>query len=346
MNIFNKERPNFFVSWSGAQSQELAYALRKLLCNVFHMPQDDVFISDSDLAGDKPWIEMVRRRASSSKIEIICITQENCKKPWIHYELGICSCLEHDSRKTIIPVYFNITSKDVPSHLDMITQNQAACVNSTTDNTIGSISYFEDLSKRIIYQVNEFVKSNKLGELYSQYMFENNHDKKIGKMFVDEIKESSHTMNQIFIKYNGHDVFVARPMQGIESRVGKEIEDVLLNIRKRCTDKKIYFAEKEEEHVSVPLSRIDIIKKSRTFIMIYPKIQDSADKLAPSSCFIELGAAMALGKEIKIYAQNGASLPAFMDIKYKRFTIDYFSNIEEVYDKIVSFIEKSKEDDE
>ena len=341
--IIDKERPNFFMSWSGAQSQELAYTLRKLLCSVFQMPQDDVFISDSDLAGDTPWIEMVRKKASSSKIEIICITQENCKKPWIHYELGICSCLEHDFRKTIIPVYFNITSKDVPAHLDMITQNQAACVDSTTENAIGSVPYYEDLSKRIIYQVNQFVIDNDLEKFYSQYKFENNKDPKIKKRFSEEIGEAAHTMAQIFIKYNGHDSFISRPIQGVEENIAREMGELLKKIKEDCKGKKIYYAEKTEEQVSVPLSRIDIIKKSKTFLMIYPKIKDVADRLAPSSCFIELGAAMALNKEIKIFAQEGASLPAFMDEKYKRFTIERYSDVNDVYAIIIDFINNKQE---
>ena len=341
--IFDKEKPNFFMSWSGAQSQELAYTLRKLLCSVFQMPKDDVFISDSDLAGDAPWIEMLRKRASSSKIEIICITQENCKKPWIHYELGICSCLEHDFRKTIIPVYFNITSKDVPSHLDMITQNQAACVDSTTENSIGSMAYYKDLSKRIIYQVNQFVVDNELGKFYNQYKFENNKDTRIETRFYDEIEEASQTMVRIFTKYNGHDSFISRPIQGVDENVAQEMGVFLKKIKEDCKKKKIYYAESHEEQVSVPLSRIDIIKKSKSFLMIYPKIEDLTDRLAPSSCFIELGAAMALNKEIKIFAQKGASLPAFMDEKYKRFTIERYVNLNDVYTKIIDFINNKQE---
>lgn len=341
--IFDKERPNFFMSWSGAQSQELAYSLRKLLCSVFQMPPDDVFISDSDLAGDTPWIEMVRRRASSSKVEIICITQENCERPWIHYELGICSCLEHDTRKTIIPVYFDITSKDVPSHLYMITQNQAACVDSTGGNTIGSVAYYKDLSKRIIYQVNQFVLEYDSNKFYSQHKFENNRDPTIEQRFSKEIKEASKTMAQIFIKYNGHDTFISRPIQGVEENVAHEMSELLKKIKEDCKGKKIYYAENNKEEVSIPLSRIDIIKKSKTFLMIYPRIKDTIERLAPSSCLIELGAAMALNKEIKIFAQEGASLPAFMDEKYKRFSIERYSNINDVYTKIIDFITKKKE---
>lgn len=337
-----KESPPFFMSWSGAPSRELAYTLRLLLCKVFRIPEVDIFISDSDLSGNKPWLDMIRQKASDSKIEIICITQENCNKPWIHYELGICSYLEGKKCKTIVPVYFDLSSKDVPANLNMITQSEAVCVESTLENPVGEIGYYSELSKRFIFQIDRFLCCHMNG-IYRQYDFNNNQDEEIESMFKNKIAIASSEMEQIFKKYDGHDIFISRPMQGIDPKINQELFDILYKLKNDLNDKKIkvYFADKNCEHVSIPLSRIGIIRTSRSFILIYPKIQDvSSEKNAPSSCFIELGAAMALNINIKIYAQRDAKLPAFVYDKYERFVIHYFENIDDVYNLILEHTKK------
>lgn len=332
------ENQTFFMSWSDTQSKEVAYVIRTLLCRVFMIPEEDIFISDSDLTGKGSMVDKISEIASKAKAEIICLTKDNCSKPWIHYELGISSCMEH--HKMILPICFNLSPKDIPSHLSMITQKEVICANETAGCKIGDMPYYEELLKRLLFHTDKFLV-NEMPGVYRQNNFKNTHDHEI-EVFSTHIKKAAKELRKIFQKYDGHDYYISRPMQGVDDNINHQISDILCRIGEGLKNKKrIYFAGNKPEHVNLPLSRIDIIKTSNSFILIYPRIPESIENVAPSSCFVELGAAMARSIDIKIFAQQGSKLPEFLNDKYKAFSIDYFGTIDEVYRLILDYIKKN-----
>lgn len=339
MNNSNKYS-SFFVSWSDSQSKEVAYVIRTLLCRVFMIPVEDIFISDSDLTGKGSMVDKISEIASKAKAEIICLTKDNCSKPWIHYELGISSCLEHEHPKLILPICFNLSPKDIPSHLSMITQKEIVCANETAESQIGATVYYEELLRRVIFHVDKFLVNDMPG-VYRQNNFKNTQDEEID-VFSKHIKIAAKKLRQVFQKYDGHDFYISRPMQGIDLGMNRQLFEILCRINEELLDiKRIYFADNKTEHINLPLSRIDIIKSSRSFILLYPLIPSLNEKVAPSSCFVELGAAMALNIDVKIFVQRGAKLPEFLNDKYKVFSIDYFDTFDEVYALVYNYIKKN-----
>ena len=335
LSMRETENTTVFVSWSGGQSQEFAEEIKNLLYEVFSIEKSEIFISKTNMAGSKGWLEEIRQNASASKIEIVCITEDNYEKPWIHYELGICSFLEQNHQeknanknnggyhKRIIPFLINITIKDIPSHFEMLTSHHAVSWDGSAKGHTGSEEYFQNLIKQLIFQVSKAVNEHKLD--CDNFKLEDTKDKKLNK-FEEVIKRSSKEMAKIYLKYQ-QDIFISRPIQGIEAEIAEEILVVLNNIKKHFKDKKkIYFASGDGNIINIPLSRLDIIKNCKIYILIYPKIEDKENVLAPSSCFIELGAAMALDKQIKIFVQKGAILPAFLSGKMQFDKEEYDTN--------------------
>ncbi|MBO5613379.1 MAG: hypothetical protein J5905_02615 [Prevotella sp.] len=337
-----EERP-FFLSWSDAQSKDVAIVLREFLCQVFLIPEEDIFVSDSDLTGTMPMVEKISEIASNSKIEIICLTKENCEKPWIHYELGISSCKNHKTSKLILPVCFNLGFKDIPTHLSMITQKEVVCANEIGNSKIGDVSYYVELLRRLIFHIDSFLIEKMLKlKHYRVNHFKNINDKGIGT-YDRYINKTARKLNSIFKTYDVHELFISRPMQGASSETNQRLYEILCDIEQEFIGKvKIYFSKNEHQNSNLPFSRIDIIKTSRSFIMLYPQILDGDKYLPPSSCLVELGAAMAFNLDIKIYAQFGSKLPEFLNDKYKVFSIEYFHDIDDVRRMLVDYIKNSK----
>lgn len=85
-----------FISWSGARSGLVAKALRDWLQDVIQSL--DPWVSDEDLEKGARWSSVISAQLEDSDFGIVCLTQDNLESPWLLFEAGALSKLQHTSR--------------------------------------------------------------------------------------------------------------------------------------------------------------------------------------------------------------------------------------------------------
>jgi hypothetical protein len=93
-----------FICWSGTRSRAIAEAVEDLLkdCGV-----DDKKIDRSDhIEKGTVWSDWIRDRLRDAKAGIVCLTPENVRSPWMHFEAGA------------LAVGLSPKSKDLPGDFD------------------------------------------------------------------------------------------------------------------------------------------------------------------------------------------------------------------------------------
>jgi hypothetical protein len=81
---------NVFISWSGKRSKFVAETLRDWLPCVFpNLVQP--FTSSHDIDAGGRSMDTLAERLEQSTIGIVCLTNENLKSPWVHFEAGAIS---------------------------------------------------------------------------------------------------------------------------------------------------------------------------------------------------------------------------------------------------------------
>ena len=76
-----------FLAWSGSRSYELSKALAWCIREV--LPKDSVsYFLSSDIEPGTPWFDALDRALKESDAVLLCITRENSRSPWIHFEVG------------------------------------------------------------------------------------------------------------------------------------------------------------------------------------------------------------------------------------------------------------------
>lgn len=78
-----------FISWSGEFSQKVAEKLRVWIPTIIQSV--DVFYSPDDIAKGENWSNRLSDGLDDCSFGIICLTPENVKAPWIHFEAGALS---------------------------------------------------------------------------------------------------------------------------------------------------------------------------------------------------------------------------------------------------------------
>jgi len=75
-----------FISWSGKLSRAFAEALKPWLEQV--LPVADVWLSSEDIDKGTIWFSEIIGELKACNCGIVCITRENYRAPWIHFEAG------------------------------------------------------------------------------------------------------------------------------------------------------------------------------------------------------------------------------------------------------------------
>lgn len=74
-----------FLSWSGTQSRMVAEAFNEWLPGMF--PGAEPFFSP-DIDKGARWDEELTQALAGTSVGLVCLTRENLKSEWIHYEVG------------------------------------------------------------------------------------------------------------------------------------------------------------------------------------------------------------------------------------------------------------------
>jgi hypothetical protein len=96
-----------FLSWSGDRSKHVAETLRDWLPLVIQAL--DPWIS-VDIAKGQKWNEELSAALKASKVCIVCLTSDNLKSPYIHYEAGAISSNESSINCTFL---YEVKEKEV-----------------------------------------------------------------------------------------------------------------------------------------------------------------------------------------------------------------------------------------
>lgn len=312
-----KKKTFIFISWSKPLGMEVAHVLKKFLTSVLGLKRGtDIFVSSQNLTGnDRGWFEELRTQASTASIFIPCITKDSIDSPWLHFETGIGTSIKEFPTK-IVPFLFNVGINDLGDKLRMY--NHYQMVHS---DIMKSKQVYEDLLCLLVFYISTFLneEGSKLKEKFDVtfccYDYESFDCQKIKDNYSVAINTAVNELESIAKFYDLKDFYISRPIQGLLSKDSKKYEKVLdemeMEVKRRFYTSFRGYSKIKDNIKVMSFSRIEVIKKTRYFVLIYPFI--SGDNIPPSSCLIELGGALAYGKDIVLFIQKGAILPAFLN---------------------------------
>lgn len=90
-----------FLSWSGAESQQVALALREWLPNVIQAL--DPWVSSSDIEKGESWFSAISESlVAAGGMGIFCLTPGNLNAPWLAYEAGALAAADRGRVATFL----------------------------------------------------------------------------------------------------------------------------------------------------------------------------------------------------------------------------------------------------
>lgn len=100
---------NIFISWSGDTSRVVAVALQGWLRKVLQASVP--YVSSKDINKGARWFEDISKELEDSQFGIICLTRENLRSNWIHFEAGALA--KNVSRSRVAPLLIGLTPTDI-----------------------------------------------------------------------------------------------------------------------------------------------------------------------------------------------------------------------------------------
>lgn len=344
--------PLIFISWSRPLSKDVAIALKEFLYEILDLHNKArIFVSYQNLTGnDRGWFEEILKKASAAPIIIPCVTADSVKSPWLHFETGIGSCQRANCPTKVIPFLYNFSISEMGENMGMYKYHQMI----SSDLSHAEDVYYHDILCQLIYSVNTYLAENKkyINEYFAENVcihdFRDDYDKNlIYKKFKDSIDKTTSLLKLLTEKYSTREFYFSRPIRGVAQSVSEDYESALAEMSKEAEFRsfKSYFGQKTNKLNSFGLSfsQMGVIKSAHYFVFIYPKIEE--DNIAPSSCLIELGGALAYNKAIVLFIQKGANMPAFVTdlIALGHFYREY-NDIAELKRLWVAFLDSMKND--
>lgn len=179
---------------------------------------------------------------------------------------------------------------------------------------------FKSVLSQILFQIDAFMREA-MPSLELAYPneriphfegFEGSGDPEIFNVYGKHITRYSKRLNSIYEIYEPHHFFLSRPMKGLDDKAHSKMSDIVSSIAQINT-KYGYstFCAGSDTHGTekgISSDRLESIRRSREFLFIYPRVEG---ELPPSSCLIELGAALMANKRVTFFIEKGAYLPAF-----------------------------------
>jgi hypothetical protein len=98
-----------FLTWSGEVSKKSALALRDWLPKVIQRIQP--FMSDEDIRKGSRWRTEIEKKLDSVSYGIMCLTADNLKSEWVHFEAGALA--KHASESHVTALLVGVKHADV-----------------------------------------------------------------------------------------------------------------------------------------------------------------------------------------------------------------------------------------
>lgn len=145
---------NLFIAWSGKTSFQVASALYGWLPCVIQAVKP--FISTEDIDKGSRWNDELTKELGEAVYGVICVTQDNYRKPWINFEAGTIS--NAVDKPHVSPFLFNVE----PSQLDGPLQQFQSTVYRCKSNKERGESDNERVNRedffRLVHGVNTCLK--------------------------------------------------------------------------------------------------------------------------------------------------------------------------------------------
>lgn len=106
-------RVKVFISWSGDRSKLLAEALRDWIQDVIQTVE--CFCSTDDIRAGQRWNDEVNSWLGDTDFGILCVTPENLKAPWLHFEAGaLAKRISNEARVVPVTLGFQPSALEAP----------------------------------------------------------------------------------------------------------------------------------------------------------------------------------------------------------------------------------------
>jgi len=301
-----------FLSWSKPEGREVATCLKDFLMKTLNIKNsEEIFISTQNISGDDGWYSDIRANASSAYIVIPCLTLNSLYSPWIHFETGIGSSIVENKPRKIIPFLFDISPNQIGPNLGMISYHQL--VHSDEDELAKK---YKIMLKALLYSIDRFLFDNResIKPIFQSISFPRKYDSstdaKIYKDHREEINAAKKRLINIKTKYQAYNFYISRPMQSVDEKDALEYQNMIRGWSKK-SNYSFFFAKLNSDiEAGFSTSRMDILKQSQYFVLIYPKM--IRGNVTPSSCLVELGGAIAYGKRIVLFIEQDANIPTII----------------------------------
>jgi hypothetical protein len=112
---------NIFISQSLDRSRDLALHLEPFLKMVLNGV--DPWVSTTGAERGTRWLEAVNNSLEAANGGIVCLTPENLREPWIHFESGAIAV---NPRNRLYTLLLGLKKGEVPPPLDQFTQTTVA----------------------------------------------------------------------------------------------------------------------------------------------------------------------------------------------------------------------------
>ena len=295
-----KVNKKIFIIWSGTTSKQIACSLKEFFEEkVFPGSSLNCFVSELDIESGDDWWKRVKRELQQCDLGIVCITKENVRAPWIHFESGVVIAKD----KKLIPVLFN-------------------CGFNTLDSTPLSNKHRVDF-----YNQTAFVKM--VIEINKQLGLVSISDRQLMTLIEKELNGFKASLAPVFnvlkatTKYSERYIFpenittvtrntayISAPMSSVDEAEYNELKEILLSEIKPCLEEqgftKVYCPFNNTSYGSFDGSakaikeNFEQLKSVEAMIIIYPHAR-------PSSVLVEIGYGLALCKKMVIFHKE--SLP-------------------------------------
>lgn len=138
-----------FISWSGAQSRQVAEALHWWLPKVLQGVRP--FVSSKDIDKGANWTVALASELEDSSFGIVCLTTDNLQSPWLHYETGAISS---SVGARVCPVLHGVTKDAVEAPLKQLQiteldQEDVLLMMSSMNRAAGEPLSAEDLKDQV-----------------------------------------------------------------------------------------------------------------------------------------------------------------------------------------------------
>lgn len=276
-----------FISWSGDAGKAAANAINQSVVDVF--TGVDPWISTLNIQAEHLWFAELMKALEDSQFAIVCVTKRSLRAPWIMFESGALSAKFGSSK--LVPLMLDCVVQDLVDPLARF----------------NGVQFDEDGMRKLFASINASV-GTPLAPRALKAAFE-----AVWPTLNATIRAALEAERKA-LEFQ-YDVFLSAPMASFtdDSEYQPFRAEVLTVIHALhdcglsvfCALEAIESMSKFDTHGISALDDIDTLKRSGSFVMIYPQ------KLASSALF-EAGYALALRRPSVYFVLNEQDLPYLM----------------------------------